>query len=154
MAISTDTAIHFFGTQTTVTAGGGTAAVTDNSFSITADIVQFTNFDDAPLASVTAFFDWNTTSPNANTVINLYARLMNTDGTNDADVPDANFQHIYVGGFPINDVLTNQFITIDIPLPNTKTSQIYEFYIENKTGQTLVAGWTLKVTPKTIGPAA
>lgn len=154
MAIGTDSAIHFFGTQDTVTAGGGTSAVADAAFSATGDIVQWTNDDDAPMASVTAFFDWNVTAPDANSTVNLYARLMNTDGTNDSDVPDANFPHYFLGSFPTNDVLTNQYITIDVALPNAYTSTVYEFYIENKTGQSIQAGWTLKVTPKTLGPHA
>jgi len=81
MAIGTDSTIHFFGTQDTVTAGGGTASVADAAFSITADIVQWTNDDDAPMASVTAFFDWNTTAPDADSSINLYVRIMNTGVT-------------------------------------------------------------------------
>ena len=79
---------------------------------------------------------------------------MNIDSTNDQDVPDANYQNVYVGSFPINDVITNQYIPIDISLPNTVSQQVYEFYIENQTGQTIQASWTLKVTPKTLGPHA
>ena len=151
MSISTDAAIEFFGTQTTVT--GTTATVADGAYSITGDIVQFTNTDDAPQAAVVAMLDWSV-APDANSSVNLYVRLMNIDSTNDQDVPDANFQHVYVGSFPINDVTTNQYIAIDISLPNTASQQVYEFYIENQTGQTIQANWTLKVTPKTLGPHA
>jgi len=74
--------------------------------------------------------------------------------TNDQDVPDANFGHVFVGSFPLNDVTTGQYISIDIALPNTVTSQQYEFYVENQSGQSLPAGWDIYVTPKTIGPHA
>lgn len=151
MSISTDAAIEFFGTQATVT--GTTATVADGAFSVTGSIVLFTNTDDAPQASVVAMLDWSA-APDANSSVNLYARLMDIDGGNDQDVPDANYQHGYLGSFPINDVTTNQYIAIDISLPNTVSSQVYEFYIENQTGQTIQANWTLKVTPKTIGPHA
>lgn len=154
MAIGTDDAIHKFGTQDTITAGGGTSSVVNAAFSASGDAAAWTNDDDAPMASVTAKFDWNTTAPDANSTIQLYARLMNTDSTNDSDIPDANYTHYYLGSFKINDVLTNQYITIDIALPNAYTSQIYEFYIENSTGQTLQAAWTMKITPKTVGPHA
>ena len=151
MTIATGSAIEFFGTQTTVT--GTTATVADGAFSVTGDIVQFTNTDDAPQASVVAMLDW-AVAPDANSSVNLYVRSMNIDSTNDQDVPDANYQNVYVGSFPINDVITNQYIPIDISLPNTVSQQVYEFYIENQTGQTIQASWTLKVTPKTLGPHA
>lgn len=155
MAISTDSAIEFFGTQDTVTAGGGTSAVTDGSFSASGDVVSggWTNDDDAPMASVVLTCAY-ATAPTASTSVNLYARLMNIDSTNDQITPDANFGHVYLGSFPLNDTTSTQYIPLDVRLPNTYTSQVYEFYIENNAGQTMSAGWTLKITPKTIGPHA
>lgn len=149
MAIGTDSAIEFFGTQDTL--GTSSATVADAAFSIAGDLSTWTNDDDALMASVTALIDY-AVAPDASSSVNLYLRLLNTQSTNDSDVPDANFQHFYVGSFPVNDVTTNQYVTIDISLPNGKTSQEYEFYIENKTGQTIQAGWDIYVTPKTIGP--
>ena len=151
MAIAADSAIHFFGTQDTL--GTSSATVADAAFSIAGDLSTWINDDDAPMASVTALLDW-AIAPNANSSVNLYLRPLNTISTNDGDVPDANFQHMYVGSFPINDVTTNQYITIDITLPNYKTSSEFEFYIENSTGQTIQASWDIYVTPKTIGPHA
>lgn len=151
MAISTDALIEFFGTQDTL--GTSSATVADAAFSIAGDLSTWTNDDDAPRASVTALIDY-AVAPDANSVVNLYVRPLNTVTTNDQEIPDANFQHTFVGSLPVNDVTTNQYITIDITLPNTKTSQEYEFYIENKTGQTIQAGWDIYVTPKTYGPHA
>lgn len=151
MAIGTDAAIEFFGTQDTL--GTSSATVADDAFSIATDLSTWTNDDDAPMASVTALIDFSV-APDTNSSVNLYLRLLNTVTTNDSDVPDANFQHKYVGSFPMNDVTTNQYVTLDIMLPNGKTSQEYEFYIENKTGQTIQASWDIYVTPKTIGPHA
>lgn len=93
-------------------------------------------------------------APDANSGVTLYARPLNTVTTNDGDTPDANFTHLYLGRFPLNDVTTAQFITIDVALPNSKTSQPYEFYVKNDAGQSLGAGWNLYVTPKTYGPHA
>jgi len=151
MAISTDALVEFFGTQDTL--GTSSATVADGAFSVAGDLSTWTNDDDAPRASVTALIDY-ASAPDANSVINLYLRLLNTESTNDQETPDANFTHTYVGSIPVNDVTTNQYITIDITLPNSKTSQEYEFYIENQTGQTIQAGWDLYVTPKTYGPHA
>lgn len=155
MAISTNAAIEFFGTQDTVTAGGGTSAVTDGSFSASGDVVSggWTNDDDAPMASAVLTCAY-ATAPTANTSVNLYARLMNIDGTNDAITPDSNNTHVYLGSFPLDDTTSTQYIPLDVRLPNQYTSQVYEFYIENNGGQTISAGWTLKITPKAIGPHA
>lgn len=151
MAIAADSLIEFFGTQDTL--GTSSATVTDSAFSIASDLSTWTNDDDAPRASVTALIDY-ASAPTANSVVNLYLRPLNTQSTNGQEIPDANFAHTYAGSFPVNDVTTNQYITIDISLPNGQTSQQYEFYIENQTGQTIQAGWNIYVTPKTFGPHA
>ena len=149
MAIETGTIIEFFGTQDPITGSGATVA--NNAFGAAA--TTWTNDDDAPRASVVLLCSFSV-APTANTAVNLYLRPLDIQSTNDQDVPDANFTHVYVGSFPVNDVTTSQYITIDISLPNTYTSQQYNLYIENKCGQTIGTGWTLYVTPKTYGPHA
>lgn len=151
MAIGTDAAIEFFGTQDTVT--GSTSSVADAAFSVAGDISAWTNDDDAPAASVILSCAF-ATAPDAYSTVSLYGRLINIQSTNDQDTPDANYQHTFLGVFPLNNVTTTQYIAVDVALPNTKTSQEYEFYIENNGGQTMSAGWNLYVTPKTIGPHA
>ena len=156
MAIAANSAIIFYGTQDDLDSTSG--AVTDGSFSVAGDLVQWTNDDDAPMASFTLFADWDTTGPDPNSVINLYARAIDTFSTNPGEIPDANHRHIYIGNFPMNDVLTNQYILMPpVALPNWETDgtgSVYEFYIENQTGATLKAGWIIYVTPITIGPHA
>lgn len=153
MAIGTDAAIEFFGTQDTL--GNTTSAVTDDSFSDgTNDLIAWTNDDDAFYASAILTFTTATTG-DAGSVVNLYARLVDIQSTNDAEAPDANFPHTYLGSFPHNNPSTAaQYAAIDIRLPNVDTSQVYHFYIENKTGQTISAGWDLYITPKAVGPHA
>lgn len=151
MAISTGAAVEFFGTQDTL--GTSSAAVANAAFSIASDLSTWVNDDDAPMASVTLLANF-AVAPTANTSVNLYLRLLDVQSTNDGTVPDANFQHTYVGSFPLNDSNIAQYITIDIGLPNAKTSQNYEFYVENSSGQSLPAGWDIYVTPKAIGPHA
>lgn len=155
MTISTNAAIEFFGTQDTVTAGGGTASVVDGAFSVAGDVVSggWTNDDDAPMAAVVLTCAFGT-APTANTTVNLYARLMNINGTSDALTPDADNTHVYLGSFLLDDTTAQQNIPLDVRLPNQYSSQVYEFYVENNGVQTMSAGWTLKVTPKTIGPHA
>ena len=151
MAIGTSSAVEFFGTQDTL--GTSSAAVADGSFSIAGDLSTWTNDDDAVMAAVILLANFSV-APDASSSINLYLRPLAIQSTNDQEVPDANFQHTYVGSFAVNDVTTAQYVTIEISLPNTKTSQGYEFYVENQTGQSLPAGWDIYVTPKAVGPAA
>ena len=151
MAIGTDAAVEFYGTQDTVTSSS--SSVASGAFSVSGDITTWTNDDDAPQAAV-VFEGTYSTAPDANSYVNLYARLMNVQSTNDQDAPDANFPHFYLGSFPLNDVTSAQYCVIEVDLPNTKTSQEYDFYIENEGGQTLSSGWDLYVTPKTLGPHA
>ena len=151
MAIATSALIEVFGTQDTL--GTSSAAVADAAFSIAGDLSTWTNDDDVDRASVILLANYSV-APDANSSLNLYLRPLNIQSTNDQDVPDSNFQHTYVGSFPVNDVTTAQYILIEISLPNTKTSQEYEFYVENQTGQSLPAGWDIYVTPKTYAPHA
>lgn len=154
MAIGTDAAIHFFGTQDTL--DNTTSSVTDGSFSDgTNDLSAWTNDDDAPMAHV-VFEGTFSVAPDANSSVSLFARKVDIGdaGTEDEEVPDANNTSGFVGSFGLNDVTTAQTKGITIALPNTKTSQIYHLYIQNNAGQTLSASWSLHITPVAIGPHA
>ena len=151
MAISTDALIEFFGTQDTVT--GTVSAVTDGSFSVAGDVSTWTNDDDAPSA-VFVFVPDYSVAPTAGRYVDLYAKLENSDGTADTDEPTNDLPYWYMGAFPLAANTNNDAIAIRCPLPNTKSSQEYIFYIKNNAGQSLSTGWTLKVTPFTVGPHA
>jgi len=156
MAIGTKSAIEFFGTADAL--GNTTSSVANDAFSDgTNDLDAWTNADDAPLAIFALEFTTATTG-DAGSTIGLYARPLNIGnaGTEDSEVPDANFGHIYLGSFPHNNPSTSaQTATFGkVSLPNVITSQIYNFYIQNNTGQTISAGWELTVTPVTYGPHA
>lgn len=158
MAIGTNDAIDKFGNQDTVTAGGGTSAVTNTSFSASGDVVSggWTNDDDAPLAMFVLKFQYPSGTINS-AGIHLYARLMNIDGTNDEPQPDSGWPGHYLGTFITDE---NQLATSDtyyslgnpVRLPNSYTSQVYEFYVHNDCDVTMSAGWTIKITPVSVGP--
>lgn len=151
MAIGTDSAIEFFGTQDSL--DSSSAAVTSTSFSVAGDLIDWTNDDDAPQASVVLEATFPV-APDANSSVALFGRLADIQSTNDQDDPTANYQHVFLGSFPVKDVTSAQFIPIVISLPNNATSQIYRFFIQNNAGQTISAGWDIHVTPKAIGPHA
>jgi len=87
----------------------------------------------------------------SNKVVNLYRRDLNIDGTNDAPVPSASYESLYVGSF----VIPNGASATDYyPCPCVPLSKECSFYLKNGTDQTMSTGWTLKVTPKTYVPGA
>ena len=151
MAIGTNAAIEFFGTQDSL--ANSSAAVATTAFSVAGDVVAWTNDDDAPTASITLVMT-PASAPAGNKFINLYARYQDPVTTADAPVPALTFPHKFMGAFPISVSASAQDITIDIRLENWKTSSIYVFYIENKLAVSVNAGWALHITPKTIGPKA
>jgi hypothetical protein len=155
MAIGTDAAIEFFGTPDTL-GGTATAAVANDAFSTinaTTGLNTWTNDDDAVMAKMVLEANFSV-APDANSVVNLFARPLNVQSTNDPIVPDATNQHVYMGSFPLKDGTSAQFIPLLISLlpTNFQTSQIYEFYLENKSGQSMPAGWDLHALPTALGP--
>jgi hypothetical protein len=87
----------------------------------------------------------------AGSVVNLYRQDLNIDSTNDAPAPSATYPHLFVGSFviPTGTSATGYYPLTDVPLVKDQ-----QFSIENKTDQTISAGWDLKATPKTYEPAA
>ncbi len=151
MAIGTDAQIEFFGTQDTLGTTAGTVA--DAAFSVAGDLSTWTNDDDAPFASIILEWDY-AVAPDASSAVNLFCRLLNIEGTNDETIPNATFTTHFLASYMVDEGTVFQWLARDVVLPNTKTSQEYEFYIENKTGQTIQGSWDLHVTPKALGPHA
>jgi hypothetical protein len=150
MAITTNDAIVKYGTTRTLEANGASTANTVITQADDADYSLVTHGNNAPDAEFVASFTFSV-APTENSTIDLYARELNIDGTGDVDVPEASaFRPKYIGSFVVNNVTTLQYgkiLAYDVP-----TEASYYIY-NNTTGQTISAGWTLKVTPRTVGPA-
>ena len=152
MAFSTNDAINVFGSQAELS--NSTSLIAGGEWSAGAtDMPLWTNTDDALEAALT-FSGSLASAAAAGTSIDVYIQKMNVANTTDDDLePDNGFMHTFVGSFDM-DVGTTQLLTIDIPLPNYKTSSEYVFWIKNGTTQQLSALWELWITPKGIGPKA
>ena len=95
-------------------------------------------------------------APTNNSTVNLYAVLQDVDSTSDdtadptgTDVESARF----MGAFPIYDTDEEQRVSIDISLLGIRKAY---FYIENKTGQTIIGIGShiyVKITPYTLTPS-
>jgi hypothetical protein len=148
MPISTNDMIVKLGTTKTLEANGASIAnntivqADDATYSITAD------GNDAPDAEFVLACTFGT-APTVNTTIDLYAAEQDIDGTNDAAAPTTTYKPRYIGSFVVNNVNTTQYLKLrasDVP------TVAYYYLLNNGTGQTVNAGWTLKVTPRTVGP--
>ena len=145
-------AIVVYGASKTLEASGASIAnnnvdqANDANYTPSADGADY---PDAEFVLSVAF----ATAPTENSTIMLLARPINIDGTADAEVPEngaATFKGVPIGTFVLNNVTTTQYIRLvayDVPASA-------EYFIwNNATGQTISAGWTLKVRPRTIKPA-
>jgi hypothetical protein len=148
MAITTNDMIVKLGTTKTLEANGASIA---NNTVIQADDAMYSIIDDGDNAPDAEFVLACTyaTAPTVNTTIDLYAAEQDIDGTNDAANPTTTYKPRYIGSFVVNNVTTTQYLKLracDVPT-------IARYFLHNNgTGQTVSAGWTLKVTPRTVGP--
>jgi hypothetical protein len=137
-------AIVVVGTPKTLEASGASAAnltvtqANDATYGIVADGASF---PDAKFVLAVQ----HATAVVENTYISLFARPLNIDSTNDSEVPEAARPTAWIGTFTLNNaaINTNQYMELiarDVPW-------VAEYYIYNASGQTISAGWTLKVTP-------
>lgn len=157
MSIGTNDLIDKFGTQDRVD-DTSTSSIAANAFSVAADVSTWTNDDDAPNAVFSLKCQWATVTSVANKAINIYARPLNVQGTNDPIAPGVNRQAQLIGRFIVYAASTGTDYWFEsdgiCDLPNFQSSQDYEFYLENLTGQTISANWELYITPKSVGPHA
>lgn len=143
--------IYAWGSEKTLEASGGSCSTgaivpaNDASYGVVADGASFPD----------ARFVWRgqfaTVTSIENKTIDLYARPLNIDSTNDSNAPTATYTQKYIGSFVLQASATNtdQYVSLvayDVPAEA-------DYYIINSAGQTLSAGWTLKVTPRTYKPA-
>lgn len=148
MAIPTNTPIEWRGTTKTLEANG--ASITNNSL-VQADDANYDTVSDGEGARDAEFvlsFTFGT-APTEGTLLSIYARPLDIDSTNDAEVPEAARPTRFVCNFAVNNVTTAQYaIALARNLP-----KLAAYYVHNNaTGQTVSAGWTLKVTPYALTP--
>jgi len=142
--------IVIFGTTKTLEANG--ASIANNALA-QADDASYDQVADGAgfiYADLVATFTFGT-APTEGTVLALYARPLDIDGTADAEVPEASRPTMFIGSFVVNNVTTLQAAT----LLERQVPPLADYYLHNVgTGQTVSAGWTLKVRPRSYKAAA
>lgn len=149
MPIGTNDSIVKRGTTKTLEANG--ALIGNNAMGAADDAVYDIAVDGggAPDAEFVLGFTFGT-APTVNTTIDLYAYEQDIDGTTDEQAPTATYKPRYVTSFTVNAVTTVQSVKRFVK--DAPTKAFYSPY-NNATGQSIAAGWTLKVTPRTLGPS-
>ena len=141
--------IVVFGTPKTLEANGGSIA---NNAVVQADDATYDQVSDGAgfiYADFVLGFTY-ASAPTEGTVLALYARPLDIDGTNDAEVPEAARPTMFIGSFVVNNVTTAQYAQ----LIERQVPKLASYYVHNSaTGQTVSAGWTLKVTPRSYKAA-
>lgn len=138
-----------YASQVTLEDSGASAASDAFVAADDADLAVANHYD-YPFADFVLKCDFGA-AVNGTSVVNLYRRDLNIDSTNDAPAPSDSCPHLLVGVFviPSGTSATGYYPCTDVPL-----AKDCEFYIENKSNQSISAGWDLKATPKTYKPGA
>lgn len=134
--------INAYGTQKTLEANG--ASISNNAIGQAND-ADYSNSDtnDFPDAII-AFSGAYSVAPTAGKSIDIIIRPLNFDSTNDAPSPSATYLQHKFGEFVPDASTSTQYLWCrvkDIP----REGQVWLY--NNATGQTISAGWTLKLTP-------
>lgn len=153
MTFTVNAAINGFGRSQVVIDNPTTGSIADAAFSSAGDVVQFTNTERSPNCVMVMRCQFATV-PASGTIINIYARKMNIFGTNDSPVPNVNNLDQIIGHFTINSSVatnTDAYLPTNwMTLPDHFDAQVYEFYFQNLTGQTITGAWSVLLSQVTI----
>lgn len=144
--------IVVWGTPRTLEASG--ASITNNSV-VQADDASYStvthgdSYPDAEFVLTCAFG----TAPTEGTVVSLFARPLNIDSTNDAEVPEAARATVFIGNFVVNNVTSTQYIVMNGIFAQDVPKEADYYLLNNATGQTLSSGWKLVVIPRSYKAA-
>lgn len=144
-----DETIYVYASQVTLEASGASAA--SNAF-VAADDASLAsaNHSKYPMADFVLTCSFGAAIA-AGKSINLYRQDLLIDGASNAPAPATTYMQTYVGRFALP---SGQSAAASYPCPDVPLTANCQFSIENGTAQNLAAGWILKATPKTFGPAA
>ena len=139
---------------THVGSGASMAATALSAASDVSTALSSTNLGRYPRADIALMFTHTASMAPTSSSLYLYRRDLNFDGTSDDPVLSTVAANLYkakfvglFGAVPYSAASTTYTQTMMIPdIPMTDQC---EFYIENGTNTSILAGWTLKITPKT-----
>lgn len=140
---------YVYGSQLTLEDSGGSAAA---AAMVDANAASFNSANSSmyPLADFVLYCSFGAAV--AATTVDLFRQDLLIDSTNNALAPTAStYEQTYVGSFVIK---SGQSAAAYYPLANVPLVANCQFSVKNSTAQNLIAGWTLKATPKSLVPGA
>lgn len=124
---------------------GAVAQADDANYVLSSDAA---NWPDAEFVLTCAFG----TAPTEGRSVNLLARPLDIDSTNDAPVPEAARPTHYVGSFVVDNTTSTQYLNLQgivaYDLPRNAA-----YYLHNGADQTLSSGWKLVALPRNVIPS-
>ena len=108
---------------------------------------------DYPWADFALYCDFKDGGVAAGSVIKLYRQPLDIQSTNDAPAPATTHKRVFVGSFVIKTGEGGASSPKWYPLTDVEIKHAQQYSIENKTDQSISAGWKLYATPKTYEPA-
>ncbi len=149
MAFASGSRITDFDTQLDLS--DSSAAIADNAFSLASDSLIFTNTFNARNASLIFRCNYSV-APDINSSVIIFAQQLAVDGAAaDQAVPSLAYLHDEVASIPVNNSTSVQLGSAVIDLRNINPGQEFQFYVWNRTGQSIPAGWSLFLTPTAVG---
>src|SRR3972149_2974264 len=139
-----------YATQLSLETTGASIAAAAYGLASSKALVTVGDHLDYPLADFVLACRFSAAGANGVTV-DLFRWDQNIDSTNDAPVPQAGYTNTYVGSFPISSGAASTTMAY-YPLTDIPLVANCGFYIRDNTAVIILAGWTLKCTPKTWGP--
>lgn len=153
MAIGTNDRILKF-EDTAANIGDSSVAIANDAWSLSTDVLEWTNEDDSELVSLVMDCSY-TTAPNANGVITIHPRMNEIVSTNNEPDIDDDFVPRSIGGFVVKNVTGAQRLFAGpFLLPVWKSQQKITFFFYNGSGQQIDAGWVPYVRSIAPGPHA
>ena len=158
MAATTASTVYASAALTHIGSGASLATLTISGSADVSTALSSANLLRYPEADVTLFFNHTATMNPASTSIALYRRDINVDGTGDEPIPNTVAATLYkakfMGTFQVQPYsATSASYAQYAQLLNVPLADQCEFYIENLTNTSILAGWTLKVLPKSTALA-
>ena len=140
---------YVYGSQLTLEDNGGSAAA---AAMVPANAASFNSANSSmyPLADFVLYCSFGAAV--AATTVDLFRQDLLIDSTNNALDPTAStYEVTYVGSFAIK---SGQSAAAYYPLANVPLTANCQFSVKNSTAQNLIAGWTLRATPKSFVPGS
>ncbi len=137
--------IVVYGTSKTLEANGGSCATGSIAAADDSSYNRSTDGSNYPDAEVVLSLAYATATGIEGKIVNILYAEQNVSGTNDEQAPETNYKPKVLCSFAVNDVTATQYfrkVVRNVP------AEFLAWLHNDGTGQTISAGWTLSIIPR------